>query len=149
MRNCLSKIACVTCAVLLWTVLFGAFTGAKDRTDSQPVWSTNLRQADFFPTPGFQFSRRVYPRRTESLFSPNSIVFAPGGHIAVAYLDKQFGGKNASSSRGPASPDLHLVSLDAASGRIIAHKAWPAPEATLDNVYGRGYPRRQLPTFAG
>jgi hypothetical protein len=32
-------------------------------------------------------------------------------------------------------PELYLVSLDAASGRIIAHRAWPAPEATLNNVY--------------
>lgn len=145
---CLCKVACRRCAVLLCTVLCGAFAGAKDRPDSQPVWSTDLRQADFFPVPGFQFSLHLDPRRTESLFTRDSIVFAPGGHITVAYLNKQVDRKNVSSSRGPASPELHLVSLDAASGRIIAYRTWPAPRGDLKQCLRRGQPRRHLPALA-
>lgn len=134
-QGCLSKVACRSFAVLLCTVPCAALVGARDRPDLQPVWSTDLQQADFFPSPGFQFSLHAHPRRIQSLFTRDSVVFAPGGHIAIAYLNKHLGGKFVSSSRGPGSLELHLVSLDAASGRIIAHRAWPAPEATLDNVY--------------
>jgi hypothetical protein len=79
---------------------------------------------------GFQFFG--HPRVTVSLFSPDSFAFAHGGHIAVAFLT-QHTGKDLLARE--ASRELHLISLDAATGKVLANRTWPVPGATLNNAY--------------
>jgi hypothetical protein len=63
------------------------------------------------------------------------MAFGRGGHIAVAFLTQEMGGRRQSVLTIEASRKLHLVSLDAATGRIIANQTWPDPSATLNNTY--------------
>lgn len=63
------------------------------------------------------------------------MAFGRGGHIAVAFLTQEIGGHRQSILKIEASRKLQLVSLDAATGRIIANQTWPDPSATLNNTY--------------
>ena len=54
------------------------------------------------------------------------------GHIAVAFLTQVLSRDLPSIG---ASRQVHLILLDAATGKVVANRRWPAPGATLNNVY--------------
>jgi len=62
----------------------------------------------------------------------DSITFARSGRIAVSFLTQEIGNEGPSAE---APPELHLILLDAASGKIVRDQTWAAPWATFKNVY--------------
>jgi hypothetical protein len=90
----------------------------------EPSWKTDLR--------GLGLRRRwlssrfaFRPRWIEPVVTENSIAWG-SGHIAVAFLTQEIGGSQ-STAPVKASTILHLISLDAATGRIVASRTWPSP----------------------
>jgi len=84
--------------------------------------------------PSFQFSLSVHPLRTESILSPESLAFGRGGHIVLAFISQEIGGRGSSILSVEASRKLRLISLDAATGRIVANRIWPVPGPTLGEL---------------
>lgn len=120
--------------ILIGTLLCGSFAHGQEIPVSKPAWRTDLRQAGLTWS-GFVFSLSAHPRRTESLMSRESLAFGRGGHIVLAFLTQEIGGRGSSTLSVEASRKLHLISLDAATGRIVANRTWPAPGATTSDEY--------------
>jgi hypothetical protein len=81
------------------------------------------------------FTLSAHPRQTISEVSEDAIAFGRGGHIAVAFLTEEIGGKHQSFDSVDATRRLHLILLDAATGRILANRTWPGQHATSNKVY--------------
>ena len=115
----------ITCVALLTPVSSWQFAHAQDGAALTPLWNVDLREAGYSPQPGFQFSLSSRPH-TVALLSQHSVTVSQSGHIAIAFLTEEIGGK---STDIYGSRVLHLISLDAATGRIVANRAWAVPNA--------------------
>ena len=58
------------------------------------------------------------------------LAFGRGGHIVLAFLTQEVCAHVVEGSR-----KLHVISLDAASGRIVANRTWPAQGPPSDKAY--------------
>ncbi|PYU93015.1 MAG: hypothetical protein DMG25_10545 [Acidobacteria bacterium] len=115
--------------VFLTTLLWGPSLNGQGIPASKPVWRTDLRQLGLRQE-HFQFV--APPSRMRSEITRDSIAFGRSGHIAVAFLTQVLSRDLPSIG---ASRQVHLILLDAATGKVVANRTWPAPGATLNNVY--------------
>ena len=131
------NLACMRCT-RMWAfpvLLLGGFACAnlahgQEIPAAKPLWRTDLRELGL----GWRWeSSRLLPyaRVMEPLITRDSIACGRDGHIVVAFLTQEMGGRRQSILAVEASRKLHLVSLDAATGRIIATRTWPAAPPAL------------------
>jgi uncharacterized metal-binding protein len=93
-----------------------------------PLWRLNLRSLGLAP------GRALAPLEAASA-SLHPLIFSCAGRLAVAFLT--YAAAPRLTRRGAAAPPpllLHLAVVDAASGRLLAHTALPAPSASVDVV---------------
>jgi len=116
--------------VFVAIILCGPFVGGREPEPPKPVWRTDLQQVGFFPAQGFQ----VYAGRhwMVSEIGADSVAFGRGDRIAVAFLNEEFGREGRPTAGLP--PELHLVMLDSATGRIVDNRAWPVPRPDLQST---------------
>ena len=112
--------------LLVGALLCGVVAHAQQIPEPKPVWSIDLRQ-EGFAEQRFVFSFSPHPRETQSLVGLHSLAYGRGRHIGLAFLTQEIGGRGSSLLTVEASRKLHLVSLDAATGKVIANRSWPAP----------------------
>lgn len=62
-----------------------------------------------------------------------SIAYARNGHVGVAFITQAVGGRIMTLQSVEESRKLHLISLDASTGRVVAVQTWPAPYSSIDN----------------
>jgi hypothetical protein len=110
-------------------LLYGTLAYGQGIPASKPVWRADLGQLGLRQE-HFQFA--ASPNRMQSVATRDSIAFGRSGHIAVAFLTQVLSRDLPSIE---ASREIHLVSLDAASGKVVANRVWAAPGATLRNTY--------------
>jgi hypothetical protein len=124
--------------ILLVVSLCGTLVQGQQISEPKPIWSTDLRQAGYVPDPGFRsffFTFSSDPRRTISQVSDDAVAFGGGGHLAVAFLTQEFGGKRQSFDSVDAARKLHIILLDAATGRILVNRTWPGQQASSNKAY--------------
>lgn len=127
----MSRISTWTLRVLLGVFLCEAFATGQAVSALKPVWTTDLRQAGFPPPQGFRFSLSRYTLHADMMSL--SLAFGRGGHIVVACVTQEIGGKTTLASI-QTTRELHVVSLDALTGKVIATGTWPAPWAHWDSA---------------
>ena len=124
--------------ILLVVSLCGTLVQGQQISEPKPIWSTDLRQAGYVPDPGFRsffFTFSTDPRRTISQVSDDAVAFGGGSHLAVAFLTQEIGGKHRSFDSVDASRELHIILLDAATGRILVNRTWPGQQASSSKAY--------------
>lgn len=113
-------------ASILFLFLIAGLYPASARTRRsglvKPVWKTDLRGLGL-NTNALRWSLSTHGREQEAI--RRSIVFARRGHIAVAFLTQQVARKNGRFQDVLASRRLHLISLDAGTGSVLASRTWP------------------------
>lgn len=115
-----------------WPLLLGflscpAFVHAQRVVVSKPVWRTDLRRFGLDPHT-WHWSLSAHPTEIQPIGA--SIAFGLNSHIVAAFMTQKIGGK-ATLQAVKASRRLHLISLDANSGKVKATRTWPAPSGNL------------------
>lgn len=128
------RICLWTLRVLVAASLSGTLAHGQKIPEPKPVWRTDLQQAGFVPQHLFQFSLPPRFLWTETLMSRESLAFGCGGRIVLAFLTQEVGGSGRSFHVVDTSRKLHIISLDAATGRIVANRTWPAPRLALNRA---------------
>lgn len=118
-------------ALLMISFLAGVASG-RQPVQPKPLWRVDLRKLGFAYPSGFQFSLTAHTHHTIVNFSGNSIAVTHNGYIAFAFLTTEIDGKASDPSK---LTRQHLISLVAATGRVVSNREWPAENADESNAY--------------
>jgi hypothetical protein len=118
--------------VLLMISFLAGVASGRQPVQLKPLWRVDLRKLGFAYPSDLQFSLTAYARHTIVNFSGKSIAVTHKGYIAFAFLTTEIEGKASDPSK---LTRQHLISLDAATGHIVANHTWPAEDADSGNAY--------------
>src|ERR1035438_5479357 len=106
-------------SVVLWALLCWSLGYGGESPATQPLWSVDLRQWGYtLGHPAFLFPPL---RHTISLLGSHPIAVSRG-YIAFAFLTQEMGDKHSDVYQ---SRRQHLISLDAAPGKVLGNKSGP------------------------
>jgi hypothetical protein len=96
------------------------------------MWKLDLRGVSYLPKTGLRLQiYSLHPKSTNYILGNHSISFSRSGLLAIAFLTEEVGGKNPDLV---GSRKLHVISLEAATGKIVANRIWPAQNADNGSV---------------